>query len=74
MGLFSAMTASVSGMAAQANALAAVSENISNSSTTGYKQALTQLNDLVDQAGVSGTTPPMVLPPRSDTISPKMAI
>lgn len=54
MGLFSAMTASVSGMAAQANALAAVSENISNSSTTDYKQALTQFNDLVDQAGVSG--------------------
>src|ERR1700730_15620191 len=54
MGLLSAMSASVSGMAAQGNALAAVSQNIANSSTTGYKQALTQFNDLVDQAGVSG--------------------
>jgi flagellar hook protein FlgE len=54
MGLFSAMTASVSGMAAQGNALAAVSENISNASTTGYKQALIQFQDLVEQAGVTG--------------------
>ena len=54
MGLLSAMSASVSGMAAQGNALAAVSQNIANSSTTGYKQALTQFNDLVGQAGVSG--------------------
>jgi flagellar hook protein FlgE len=54
MGLFSAMTASVSGMAAQGNALAAVSENISNASTTGYKQALIQFQDIVEQAGVTG--------------------
>ncbi|HMF06502.1 MAG TPA: flagellar hook protein FlgE [Methylocella sp.] len=54
MGLFSAMTASVSGMAAQANSLATVSENISNGSTVGYKQALIQFQDLVDQAGVTG--------------------
>lgn len=49
MGLFSAMTASISGMAAQANSLATVSENISNSSTTGYKQASTLFQDIVDQ-------------------------
>ncbi len=54
MGLLSAMTASVSGMAAQGNALAAISENISNASTTGYKEALIQFQDLVDQAGVTG--------------------
>ena len=39
MGLLSAMGASVSGMAAQANYLATISENISNSNTTGYKEA-----------------------------------
>jgi flagellar hook protein FlgE len=54
MGLFRPMTASVSGMAAQGNALAAVAENISNASTTGYKQALIQFQDLVEQAGVTG--------------------
>jgi flagellar hook protein FlgE len=54
MGLLSAMGASVSGMAAQANYLAAVSENISNSGTTGYKQADTLFQDIVDQIGATG--------------------
>jgi flagellar hook protein FlgE len=54
MGLLSAMSASVTGMAAQANYLATVSENISNSSTVGYKDADTQFQDLVAQIGVSG--------------------
>ena len=54
MGLLSAMGASVSGMAAQASYLAAVSENISNSGTTGYKQADTQFQDIVDQVGATG--------------------
>ncbi|MGA7657622.1 MAG: flagellar hook protein FlgE [Methylocella sp.] len=54
MGLFSAMTASVSGMAAQANNLATISENISNSSTTGYKQTSTLFQDIVDQFGTTG--------------------
>jgi flagellar hook-basal body protein len=54
LGLLSAMSASVTGMAAQANYLATVSENISNSTTVGYKQADTQFQDLVDQAGVVG--------------------
>ena len=54
MGLFSAMNASVSGMNAQANLLATVSENISNSNTTGYKQASTLFRDIVDQVGVMG--------------------
>ncbi|HUZ91639.1 MAG TPA: flagellar hook-basal body complex protein, partial [Methylocella sp.] len=53
MGLFSAMTASVSGMAAQANNLATISENISNSSTTGYKQANTLFQDIVDSIGAT---------------------
>lgn len=54
MGLFSAMTASVSGMAAQSNYLATISENISNSGTIGYKEADTQFEDLVAQLGISG--------------------
>jgi flagellar hook protein FlgE len=54
MGLLSAMSASVSGMAAQANYLATISENISNSNTTGYKQAGTLFQDLVDQVGSTG--------------------
>jgi len=54
MNLFSAMTASVSGMAAQANNLATISENISNASTTGYKQTLTLFQDIVDQFGTAG--------------------
>lgn len=54
MGLYSALTASVSGMAAQANALATISDNISNSSTTGYKQSSTLFQDVVDQVGATG--------------------
>ena len=52
MGLFSAMTASVSGMAAQANNLATISENISNASK--YKQTSTLFQDIVDQFGTTG--------------------
>jgi flagellar hook protein FlgE len=54
MGLLSAMGASVSGMAAQANCLATISENISNSNTTGYKEADTLFQHLVDQIGATG--------------------
>ncbi|HUI21604.1 MAG TPA: flagellar hook-basal body complex protein [Methylocella sp.] len=54
MGLLSAMGASVSGMAGQANYLATISENISNSNTTGYKQADTSFQDIVDQIGSVG--------------------
>jgi flagellar hook protein FlgE len=54
MGLFSAMNASVSGMAAQANLLSTVSENISNSNTTGYKQVETLFRDIVDAMAATG--------------------
>ncbi|ACK49025.1 flagellar basal body FlaE domain protein [Methylocella silvestris BL2] len=53
MSLFSALTASVSGMAAQANKLSTVSDNIANSDTTGYKQAMTEFENLISQAGTS---------------------
>jgi flagellar hook protein FlgE len=45
MSLLSALTASVSGLQAQANALSAISEDISNANTTGFKQATVQFED-----------------------------
>jgi flagellar hook protein FlgE len=56
MGLYDAMNASVTGMAAQSNYLANIGQNISNSGTVGYKQADTQFSTLVDQAGVGETS------------------
>jgi flagellar hook protein FlgE len=47
MSLFSALTTSVSGMAAQAFKLSTISDNIANVNTTGYKQAATQFETLV---------------------------
>jgi flagellar hook protein FlgE len=49
MSLYSALNASVTGMAAQANKLSVISENISNSSTVGYKEGQANFQDLVDQ-------------------------
>jgi flagellar hook protein FlgE len=45
------MNASVMGMNAQTSWLATISQNIANSSTTGYKDAETEFTSLVDQAG-----------------------
>jgi len=56
MSLFSALSASVSGMSAQASNLATISENIANANTTGYKQASTAFQDLVDQMGSSSAS------------------
>ncbi len=56
MSLFSTLSASVSGMSAQASNLATISENISNTNTTGYKQASTEFQDLVDQMGSSSSS------------------
>ena len=47
MGIGSVMRTSVSGMNAQANRLSAVSENIANSNTTGYKRATTEFSSMV---------------------------
>ncbi|WOJ88654.1 flagellar hook protein FlgE [Methylocapsa polymorpha] len=55
MSLFSALSASVSGMSAQATNLATISENIANANTTGYKQASTAFQDLVDQISSSSS-------------------
>ncbi len=56
MGLYDAMNASVTGMSAQSNYLSNIGQNISNASTTGYKQADTEFSTMVDQAGVGQTT------------------
>ena len=48
MSLFNSMRTAVSGMAAQSNALTAVSENIANSSTIGYKDAQAQFETVLD--------------------------
>ena len=47
MGLYSLMTTSASGMSAQSAWLNAISDNVANVSTTGYKQATTEFSSLV---------------------------
>jgi flagellar hook protein FlgE len=54
MSLFGSMRTSVSGMNAQANMLGTVSDNIANSSTTGYKAATEEFSTLVLESGVGG--------------------
>jgi len=56
MSLFSAMMASVSGMQGQATLLSTISDNISNSSTTGYKEANTSFEDLLSQVSTTSYT------------------
>jgi len=53
MGLYGMMRTSVSGMAAQANRLSTVADNIANSSTAGYKRASTEFSSLVLESGGS---------------------
>lgn len=56
MGLYDVMNASISGMAAQSNLLATVSDNIANSDTYGYKRAITAFETMVNQAAVGTYT------------------
>lgn len=57
MSLFGMMRTSVSGMAAQANRLAAISDNIANSSTNGYKRSSVEFSTYVlDNAAGSYTS------------------
>ncbi|MEF2071738.1 flagellar hook-basal body complex protein [Consotaella aegiceratis] len=51
MSIYGIMSTSVSGMNAQANRLSAVSENIANSNTNGYKRAQTDFSTLVSSSG-----------------------
>lgn len=54
MSLFGALRTSVSGMNAQSHRIGAVSENIANASTTGYKRMRTEFHTLV---GANGAAP-----------------
>src|SRR5688572_10837572 len=47
MSLYGMMRTGISGMNGQANRLSTVSDNIANSSTTGYKRASTEFSSLV---------------------------
>jgi flagellar hook protein FlgE len=47
MSLYSAMRTGVSGMSAQSNKLGAVSDNIANANTTGYKRASAEFSSLL---------------------------
>ncbi|TWA62506.1 flagellar hook protein FlgE [Azospirillum brasilense] len=51
MSLFSAMRSGVSGMSAQSSRMAAISDNISNSSTIGYKRAAVDFSTLMTSSG-----------------------
>jgi flagellar hook protein FlgE len=53
MGLYGMMRTSASGMAAQANRLGTVADNIANASTTGYKRASTEFSSLILESGTS---------------------
>lgn len=53
MSLFGVMRTSISGMNAQATRLSAVSNNIANSNTVGYKESDIQFSTLVLSSGVS---------------------
>ena len=55
MGLFGAMTASVSGLGAQAEAISVISDNLSNTNTTGYKSTRALFSQLVTTSGSGGT-------------------
>jgi len=62
MGLFSMLRTSASGMAAQANRLSTVADNIANVSTTGYKKASAEFSSLFLQSSASEYTSGSVEP------------
>ncbi len=55
MSLFSAMRSGVSGMSAQSSRMAAISDNINNSATVGYKRASVDFATLVTSSGSKTT-------------------
>lgn len=57
MGLYGIMTTSVSGMAAQADRMGTVADNIANVNTTGYKRTSVEFSTLVPEARVIEYTP-----------------
>lgn len=57
MSLYGVMRTSTSGMAAQANRLSSVADNIANANTTGYKKATTEFSSLVIDSSPGSYTP-----------------
>ena len=51
MGLFGAMTASVSGLGAQGQAISVISDNLANTNTIGYKSSRSLFSQLVTTSG-----------------------
>ena len=56
MSLFGTLNTGVSGMAAQANLLSTIGDNISNSSTTGYKRATTDFETVLGNQSATSYT------------------
>ncbi len=56
MSLFGTLNTGVSGMAAQANFLSTIGDNIANSSTTGYKRATTDFETVLGNQSASSYT------------------
>ena len=54
MSLFGSLTSSVTGLAAQSEAISVISDNLSNANTVGYKSSRALFSQLVTSAGVSG--------------------
>ena len=50
MSIFGMMRTSISGMAVQADRLGAISDNVANAKTTGYKESSTEFSTLVLEA------------------------
>jgi flagellar hook protein FlgE len=55
MGLFGAMTASVSALSAQGQAISVISDNLANTNTVGYKAGRSLFSQMVTSAGAGGT-------------------
>ncbi len=56
MGLFGAMTASVSGLSSQGEAISVISDNLSNTNTIGYKNSRALFSQLVTTASTGAGT------------------
>lgn len=55
MSLFASMTASVSGLRTQGEAISVIADNLSNSNTVGYKNARSLFRQMVTSSGVNGS-------------------
>lgn len=56
MSISSSMNAGISGLQANSNRLATISDNIANSATLGYRKAQTSFHSMVVGSGISGQT------------------